>query len=179
MEYKKDLEGNKAIDFCLYDKNHKKICLVDFRKKWTVLFFFDKNSLKSPISELFYYSKVKKEFDDLNAEVIGIGPVSEKEINKFCSEHEIKTIILSDPDYKVSEEYGVTFIDKDGSKRILPITFLINKKGLVSKIWNREKFYYRLTGYADNLIELWEQSKMWAHISKVFEAIELMDKNVN
>ncbi|KYC52842.1 MAG: thioredoxin-dependent thiol peroxidase [Candidatus Methanofastidiosum methylothiophilum] len=177
MQYEKDLVGRKAIEFCLKDKNNKKVCLNDLKTKWIVLFFFDKTSLDSPNSELLYYSKIKEEFDDLNVHVVGIGPVSEEEIKKFASEHDIKTTILSDLDYKISEEYGVVYIDKNEIKNILPMTFLINKSRIVSKVWNREKFYYRLSGYADNLIELWDQSKMWAHIDKIFEAIELLEKN--
>lgn len=179
MPYEKHLEGEQAINFCLKDKDQKKVCLKELKSKWIVLFFFDKSSLKSDNSEILYYSKVEDEFKDLKAKLIGIGPVTEKEISKFCLEHNISNILLlSDADYNVSEEYGVVFSDKEGTKKILPMTFLINKEGIVSTIWNREQMYYRFSGYADNLIELWEQIKMWAHITKVLEAIELLDKNM-
>jgi len=179
MPYEKHLEGERAINFCLKDKDQKKICLKELKSKWIVLFFFDKSSLKSDNSEILYYSKVEDEFRDLKAKLIGIGPVTENEISKFCLEHNISNILLlSDEDYNVSEEYGVVFLDKEGTKKILPMTFLINKKGIISTIWNREQMYYRFSGYADNLIELWEQIKMWAHITKVLEAIELLDKNI-
>jgi peroxiredoxin Q/BCP len=178
MPYEKHLEGEQAINFCLKDKDKKNICLKELKDKWLVLFFFDKSSLESDNSEILYYSKVEDEFKNLKAELIGIGPVTEKEISKFCLGHDVNLILLSDVDYKVSEEYGVVFFDTDGIKKILPMTFLINKDRIVSKVWNREKMYYRFSGYADNLIELWEQSKMWAHITKVVDAIELLDKNM-
>lgn len=176
MQYDKKLEGHKAIDFCLNDINHNKICLKDLRKKWSILFFFDKTSLESQNSELIYYSKSKDEFEKFNAEIIGVGPVPDKEIKKFCKNHDIKILILSDFDYKISEKYGVVYKDNNESRKILPITFLINKDGIVSKIWNREKMYYRFDGYADNLVEVWKDVRMWAHISKVFDAIEILDR---
>jgi len=176
MEYDKKSEGKKAIEFCLSDMDQNQICLKDYKGKWIVLFFFDKTSLESPNSELFYYSRSINDFDKLNAHVIGVGPVSAQETKKFCNENDIKITILCDFDYKILEKYEVINYDKKGDKKVLPITFLINKDGIVSKIWNREKFYYRLTGYADNLIELWDQSKMWAHIYKVIDAIEQFEK---
>jgi peroxiredoxin Q/BCP len=179
MTYDKHIEGEKAINFCLKDKNKKKICLEEIKSSWIILFFFDKSLLESENSDILYYSKVKGEFEELRAELIGIGPVSEEEIGKFCLEHKCNITLLSDLDYKVSENYGVVYLDKNNNKRILPMTFLINKKSIVSKVWNREKMYYRFSGYADNLIELWEQSKMWAHITKVIDAIELLDKPHN
>jgi len=179
MPYEKHLEGEQAIDFCLRDKDKKTICLRELNNKWTVLFFFDKSSLESSNSEILYYSKVEDEFKDLEAELIGIGPVPEKEISKFCLEHGVNIILLSDVDYKVSAEYGVVFFDIRGIKKILPMTFLINKDRIVSKIWNREKMYYRFSGYADNLVEVWEHIKMWAHITKVLDAIELLDKHMS
>ena len=36
--------------------------------------------------------------------------------------------------------------------------------------------YYRFDGYADNLVEVWKDVRMWAHISKVFDAIEILDR---
>ncbi|NPV50341.1 MAG: redoxin domain-containing protein [Candidatus Methanofastidiosum sp.] len=179
MPYEKHLEGEKALNFCLYNKDEKKVCLNEIKSDWIVLFFFDKSILESENSDILYYSKVKDDFKELKAELVGVGPVSQKEISNFCLEHNPDIMLLSDFDYKVSEEYGVVFLDKENNKRILPMTFLINKKGIVSKVWNREKMYYRFSGYADNLIELWEQSKMWAHITKVIDAIELLDKAQN
>lgn len=176
MPYEKHLEGEQAINFCLNDKNHNEICLNDFSSKWKVLFFFDKISLESPNSEIIYYSKVRDEFKDLNAELIGIGPVSEKEIDKFCKEYNINIILLSDADYKISKKYGVVFMDKENKKKILPMTFLINKDDVISRVWNREKMYYRFSGYGGNAIDLWEQGKMWAHISIVNDYIEFFDK---
>lgn len=176
MPYEKRLEGEPAINFCLNDKGQKRICLNELKNKWTVLFFFDKTSLESDNSEILYYSKAEDEFNDLKAKLVGIGPVTEKEISKFSSEHDIKIVLLSDLDYKISKEYGVVFFDKEDNKKILPMTFLINEEGIVSKIWNREKMYYRFSGYAGNLIELWERGKMWAHISLVIDAIELSNK---
>ncbi|KYC52389.1 MAG: thioredoxin-dependent thiol peroxidase [Candidatus Methanofastidiosum methylothiophilum] len=179
MPYEKHLEGEQAINFCLNDKKQDKICLNNFRGKWKVIFFFDKNSLESPNSDIIYYSKVRDEFKDLNAELIGIGPVSEKEIDKFCAEHDINIILLSDVDYKISGEYGVILFDKEKKKKILPMTFLINKDDVISRVWNREKMYYRFSGYGGNAIDLWEQGKMWAHISIVTDYIEFFDKKKN
>ncbi|KYC45558.1 MAG: thioredoxin-dependent thiol peroxidase [Candidatus Methanofastidiosum methylothiophilum] len=178
MQYKKLIEGERAINFCLKDKENKKICLDELKSKWIVLFFFDKNSFESENSEIIYYSKTQNEFTEIKAELIGIGPVNGKDINNFCSKHNIDIKLLSDLNYNVSEDYGVVYFDNYGNMKILPMTFLINRERNISKIWNREKMYYRFSGYADNLIELWEQSKMWAHISKVLDAIELLDKNI-
>ncbi len=176
MKYEKLVEGVRAINFCLKDKNKNIVCLDEFKTKWRVIFFFDKSSLESSNSEILYYSKAKDDFNKLNTVLIGIGPVSEKEISQFCSEHQIQIILLSDLDYKVSEEYGVIFFDKNEEKKILPMTFLIDINDSLLRVWNREKMYYRYSGYGGNAIDLWEKGKMWAHISLVTDFIKLLDK---
>jgi len=178
MPYEMHLNGERAINFCLNDKDEKNICLNELNSEWIVLFFFDRNSLKSDNSEIFFYSKAKNEFESLRAQLIGLGPVSEIEIKNFCLKNDVNIILLSDMDYKISKEYGVVYFDKENNKKILPMTFLINKKRIVSKLWNREKMYYRFSGYAGNPIELWEKGKMWAHISLVVDAIKLLDKKM-
>lgn len=176
MPYEKHLEGERVINFCLNDKDNNSICLDKIKSRWRLLFFFDKSSLELDNSEILYYSKAKDDFNNLKTELIGIGPVSEKEISKFCSEHDIQLILLSDVDYKVSEDYGVVYYDKEDNKKILPMTFLINKKSIFSRVWNRENMYYRYSGYGGNAIDLWEKGKMWGHISLVLDAIGLLDK---
>jgi len=177
MAYKKNLEGEKAINFCLNNKYGKKYCLNETKSKWVILFFFDKTSFTSEKSEILFYSKVQEQFKALQAEILGVGPVSEEEIRKFCRESGCDIILLSDLDYKVSEEYGVVNFSPEKIKKILPMTFLIDKNKYICKYWNRERMYYRYSEYGGDAINLWEQSRMWAHIEKVLDTIESLDKN--
>ena len=178
MACTKNLDAKKAINFCLNDKYGKKYCLNEIKSKWVVLFFFDKASLTLENSEILFYSKVQEQFKALNTELIGIGPVSEEEIRIFYKEHSFDIILLRDVDYKVSEEHGVVYFNAEKVRKRLPITYLINKNKFICKSWNREKMYYRFSGYGGNAVDLWEQSRMWAHIDKVLDAIELLDKHI-
>lgn len=176
LDYKK-LKGDMAIDFCLRDRNGKDTSLKSFENRWIVIFFFDNTSLNSKESEIIFFSKAEKEFKDLNADIVGIGTTTQREIDKFCSDYNVNIPLLSDVDWKISEKYGVVSFDKDNNKKIFPITFLINKDRIILDMWNRKKMYYRITGYADDVENLWEKSRMWAHIAIVTNAIEWIYKN--
>ncbi|MCB0337093.1 MAG: peroxiredoxin, partial [Bdellovibrionales bacterium] len=65
------------------------------------------------------FSKEQKKFKDLGVTLIGISGGDEKSKTKFCEKHKLKTLMLSDTDFKVADKYGVY-----GEKQFMGKTFM-------------------------------------------------------
>jgi peroxiredoxin len=52
--------GSKAPEFCLSDKDEKKICLKDFRGKWVVLYFYPKDNTSECTKEALDFTVHKR-----------------------------------------------------------------------------------------------------------------------
>ena len=76
--------------------------------------------------------------EKLNVAVIGISPDKPETQKKFDENNELGFPLLSDPDHKASEKYGV-WREKDSFlKKLLGITrssFLIDEKGKIMAVW--------------------------------------------
>jgi len=135
-------EGQKAPDFCLNDKDGNNVCLKDFRGKWVVLYFYPKDNTPGCTKESIGFSEELEKIKELNAEVLGISPDSEKSHTKFADKHNLKVTLLSDPEKEVLKSYNVWQLKKMFGREVYGVvrsTFLINPEGLIEKAWNKVK----------------------------------------
>ena len=98
------------------------------------------NSSHSPGATGFRDSAA--DFKKLKAQVVGVSKDSVARHDKFKAKYKLKFPLVSDEDGKICEKYG-TWIEKSlyGRKYmgIDRATFLIDKDGVVRKIWRRVK----------------------------------------
>lgn len=130
----------KAPDFKLFNADNKEISLNHYQGKWVVLYFYPKDNTSGCTREAVDFSNFKTKFIQENAIIVGISPDSQKSHANFINKQSLTIELLSDPDHKVAEMYGVWQKKKLYGKEYMGIvrsTFLINPDGIISEIWNK------------------------------------------
>jgi peroxiredoxin Q/BCP len=135
-------EGEEAANFTLQADDGREVSLSDYRGKKVVLYFYPKDGTPGCTREAIEFRDMVKEFDKEDAVILGVSKDSVKSHQKFKAKHNLPFTLLSDPEGKVLDLYGVwkkkslygrTFM---GTERT---TFLIDEKGIVKKIYRKVK----------------------------------------
>ncbi len=135
-------EGEEAPDFTLQADDERKVSLKDYRGKKVVLYFYPKDGTPGCTREATEFRDVAEEFAKEGAVILGVSKDGVKSHQKFKQKHELPFTLLSDPEGKVLDLYGVwkkkslygrTFM---GTERT---TFLIDENGIVKKIYRKVK----------------------------------------
>ena len=135
-------EEEEAPDFTLQADDERKVSLKDYRGKKVVLYFYPKDGTPGCTREAIEFRDIAKEFEKEGAIILGVSKDSIKSHQKFKQKHELPFTLLSDPEGKVLDLYGVwkkkslygrTFM---GTERT---TFLIDENGIVKKVYRKVK----------------------------------------
>jgi len=132
--------GPLAPEFCLPNQNEDKICLKDFRGKWVVLYFYPKDNTPGCTIEALDFTKLKSQFEQNNAVVLGVSKDNCKSHQKFITGKKLTILLLSDSNTKIQKQYGVWRPKKFMGKEFLGTirsTFLIDPQGKISRIWDK------------------------------------------
>ena len=125
------------MEAVLSDKSFGKVSLEDIKAqyKWTVLFFYPMDFTFVCPTEITAMSDRYDEFEDLDAEVIGVSTDTIHThlawINTDRTQNglgELKYPLAADTNHQVSKEYGVLIEEEGIALRGL---FIINPEGLV------------------------------------------------
>lgn len=146
-------EGDKAPAFQAKDQNGKKVSLGEFKGKKVVLYFYPEDDTPTCTVQACNlrdnYALLKKN----GFEVIGVSPNDEKSHKKFETKFNLPFTLVADPDHAIINKYGV-WGEKQmfGNKYmgVLRTTFVINEKGVISKIFLRPKNKQ----HAEEIVEL-------------------------
>ncbi len=123
------------IDKVLPDKaDAKTLSLKDLRGKNVVLFFYPKAMTPGCTRESCKFRDLSKEFAKLDTVVLGISTDKLDDQAKFTDKEKLNFPLLADADKKVTQDYGVLNPDRGFSFRS---TFVIDKKGVVRKIYSK------------------------------------------
>ena len=141
----------KAKDFTLQASNGKDVSLSDYKGKAVILYFYPKDSTPGCTTACDFRdnSSVIKEG---NAEILGISLDSINSHEKFIEKNDLPFLLLSDPDHKVCEMYGVWQLKKNYGKEYMGIvrsTFLIDKDQNIVKEWRK----VRVDGHVNEVME--------------------------
>ncbi|MHA1236011.1 MAG: thioredoxin-dependent thiol peroxidase [Promethearchaeota archaeon] len=129
-----------APDFCLPDKDNKKVCLKDFKGKYVIVYFYPKDNTPGCTTEAIGFTGILPELQKLNAEVIGISADSPESHAKFIEKKNLKVTLLSDLDKSVIKSYGKWGKRNFRGKEYMGVvrsTFLINPDGKIAYIWSK------------------------------------------
>lgn len=135
-------EGDQAPEFTLQADDGREISLSDYRGKKVVLYFYPKDETPGCTREAIEFRDIAKDFEEEDAVIFGVSKDSVQSHQKFKRKHELPFILLSDPEGKALDLYGVwkkkslygrTFM---GTERT---TFLIDEKGIVKKVYRKVK----------------------------------------
>lgn len=133
---------DKAPDFELKDKDSKLHSLKNIKSEFTVLYFYPKDNTPGCIIEAKDFTSLINEFKKLKTEIIGISGGDEKSKEKFIEDCDLKINLLSDPDYKICNKYGVYGEKQFMGKHFMGIkrtTFILDKNKNIIKIFENVK----------------------------------------
>ena len=134
--------GDKAPAFSLADKDGNTVSLSDFLGKRVVLYFYPKDNTPGCTRQACAFAGLYHEFEGKNAVVIGISRDSAASHEKFAAKYSLPFILLSDPDRKAIEAYGVWQEKKlygTTSFGTVRTTFLIDEQGSITHIMPKVK----------------------------------------
>ncbi|NQY57166.1 MAG: peroxiredoxin [Ilumatobacteraceae bacterium] len=98
--------GDAAPDFELPGTGDRRYTLAEFRGRPVVLVFYPGDDTPVCTKQLNSYNDDLSQFDDLNAQVIGISAQDVDSHESFSSKHGFNFPLLADTDKAVAGEYG-------------------------------------------------------------------------
>ena len=135
-------EGTVAPNFTANDANGETVRLKDLKGQKVVLYFYPKDDTREGTKEAFPFGDAFSEFKKRDIKVLGVSPDREASHKKFTDKYKLPFTLLADPDHAIADAYGVygekKFMGRTylGVKRI---TFLIDEKGKIKKVFEKVK----------------------------------------
>jgi peroxiredoxin Q/BCP len=135
-------EGTIAPNFTAKNANGETVRLKDLRGQKVVLYFYPKDDTPGCTKEACSFRDAFAQFKKRGIEVLGVSVDSEASHKKFAAKYKLPFTLLADPDHSIADTYGVygekKFMGRTymGVKRI---TFLIDEKGKVRKVFEKVK----------------------------------------
>lgn len=119
-----------------------KLQLSALRGHTTVLYFYPKDDTPGCTMEACDFRDANHEMQKRGIKVLGISADNEASHRKFAEKYGLPFTLVSDTDTSVSQTYGVYGEKTYYGKKYLGIsrvTFLIDKEGIVRKVWPNVK----------------------------------------
>ncbi len=134
--------GKKAPQFTLPDSFGNKVSLKSFLGKKVVLYFYPKDNTSGCTKEALAFKEALPEVEKRNAVIIGVSKDSQESHQKFIAKYDLPFILLSDPELKVIQKYGVWVEKSMYGRKYMGVersTFIIDEKGKIKKIFRKVK----------------------------------------
>jgi len=110
----------------------KKVKTSSYTGKWLVLYFYPRDDTSGCTKEACAFRDSIGQIKDLGAAVVGVSTDSLGSHEKFTNKYGLNFTLLSDPKGDLGSRLGVM---KDGGGSMYRVTFLVNPKGRVEKIY--------------------------------------------
>lgn len=131
-----------APDFALQDGSGREVRLSDYRGKKVVLYFYPKDNTAGCSRQASEFQAISAELKALGAEVVGVSRDSVASHVRFAEKYGLTFELLSDPELKVIQEYGVWQEKKlygKVSMGVVRSTFIIDEQGNIEKVMPKVK----------------------------------------
>jgi peroxiredoxin Q/BCP len=132
--------GNLAPNFKLFNQDENEISLKDYIGQNVVLYFYPKAMTPGCTTQACGIRDFKKEFAKLKTVVLAVSPDAPSRLVKFTENQELNFTLLSDPEHKVAEAYGVWAKKKMMGREYMGVvrtTFIIDKTGKLKFIMDK------------------------------------------
>jgi peroxiredoxin Q/BCP len=150
------LVGKKAPTLGVPDQDGKIVKLDEYKGRWVVLYFYPNDDTPGCTTEACDFTNGFKDFEKLDAAILGCSPNSEESHRKFIAKYKLKVRLLSDPAHAVMEKYGAwgeKVLYGKKSIGVIRSTVIIDPEGKVAYHWGRVK----AAGHADAVREKLEE----------------------
>ncbi len=144
--------GRVAPQFKLAATGDKTIQLKDLRGKHVVLYFYPKDSTPGCTTEGQDFAARHKQFSQAGAVILGVSRDSIASHEKFRAKQDFPFDLVSDPDEKACQAYGVIKEKNMYGRKVMGIersTFLIDDAGKLRQEWRKVK----VKGHVDEVLE--------------------------
>ena len=131
-------KGDKAPSFRLKDQNGKERKLDDFKKGTLLLYFYPKANTGGCTKQALSIKEALRDLAKKGVDAVGISPDSPEVQKRFDEKHGLGFPLLSDPDHKIADGYGVWGEKSMYGKKYMGIirsSFLIGPNGRVIEAW--------------------------------------------
>jgi len=99
--------GVKAPAISETDQDGKSVTLEEYRGRRVVLYFYPKDDTPGCTKEACAFRDNFPKFNSVGVEVLGVSIDDEKKHKKFAEKYQLPFRLVSDPDRKIVEAYGV------------------------------------------------------------------------
>jgi thioredoxin-dependent peroxiredoxin len=149
--------GQKAPNFSLEGDDGQIHSLKNYHGKPLVIFFYPKDLTPGCTAEACEFSDTTEQFRSFGAEVIGISKDSLASHIRFKSKHNLRLLLLSDPDLAVHKQYGA-YGDKTlyglFTAGVIRSTILIDKNGDITRTWYKVRVKNHVKAVLEALTKL-------------------------
>lgn len=128
--------------FSVAATSNKTITNKDLEDKYTVIYFYPKDSTPGCTTEGLDFTALHSEFSKLNTQIFGVSLDSMKRHDNFRAKQNFSFDLISDPDAELCNIFGVYQLKKNFGKEYMGIvrsTFLIDPSGKLVKEWRSVK----------------------------------------
>jgi peroxiredoxin Q/BCP len=151
-------QGMLAPDFTLLGSDNQNHTLSHYKGKNVILYFYPKDNSVGCSKEAESFRDHHRSLNKLNTIVLGISKDSIKSHQKFIDRLQLPFILLSDDHEKVCNLYDVMRNKRlygENFRRIERSTFIIDKDGIISKIYRK----VRVKEHLSNIITFLDKNK--------------------
>jgi len=145
------VEGDEAPEVALTDIEGKIIRPTDFKGQKLVIYFYPKDDTSGCTSEAQAFSALADEFGKAGTWILGISKDDSKSHRKFIAKYGLKVALASDADGAGCQAFGTWTEKSMYGRRYMGIeraTFLVDRDGIVKRIWRKVK----VTGHAQEVL---------------------------
>ena len=132
--------GKRAPSFTLPDQDGNQLRLADLRGRWLVLYFYPKDDTPGCTVEACEFTDSIKDFESLDATVLGCSPDSPESHRRFIAKHDLSLTLVSDESKAMMQEYGAWGEKMLYGRKLTGVirsTVLIDSDGKVAHHWKR------------------------------------------
>jgi peroxiredoxin Q/BCP len=143
--------GSKAPAFKLQDDSGNTVSLSDFKGKKVILYFYPKDSTPGCTTESCDFRDNLNRFLKSGAVVLGLSGDSVESHKKFKAKQGLNFPLISDPDHKALEGYGVWQEKSLYGRKFMGIvrtTFVIDEEGKIARVFPKVK----VNGHVDEVL---------------------------
>jgi len=130
--------GAVAPDFSLTTNEGTPASLKDYQGKWIVLYFYPKDFTSGCTLEARNFQSDIAKYEKINAVILGVSVDSAESHKDFCTKEGLSFKLLSDPEAKVSTQYG-SVMEYNGATLSARNTFIIDPEGKIARVFTSVK----------------------------------------
>jgi peroxiredoxin Q/BCP len=145
-------EGSRAPSFSLPDQAGRVVSSSSLAGKPCVLYFYPKDDTSGCTREACGFRDSLRGFGSKSVKIIGVSPDNEASHARFAGKYGLPFTLLADTEKSLAKAYGVWAKKLNYGREYMGIvrsTFLIDKRGVVQKVWRG----VRVDGHVDAVLE--------------------------